>query len=160
YFVSNRVLTTVLITAMIAMLGGGALNALDIFFLTQNLHAPVHLYGALGATAGVGVLVGALGAGLIASRLRLERTFWLSAVALGLLILIYARLTSFAPALSLLFVIGLPEAAINVAVGPLVLGATPRALIGRVVAVLQPLISLASMLSMVLAGWLAGGALA
>jgi len=48
---------------------------------------------------------------------------------------------------------------LNVVAGPLVLRATPQALVGRVVAVLQPLISLAAMLSMAAAGWLAGGLL-
>jgi MFS family permease len=159
YFTGNRVLTTVLVTAVVVMLGGGALNALDIFFLIQNLHAPIHLFGLFGMAMGAGVLVGAVVAGAAATRLGLARTFWLSAIAVGLLILIYARLTSVAPAIALLFVMGLPQAAVNVAVGPLVLNATPPALIGRVVAVLQPLVSLAAMVSLALAGWLASGAL-
>jgi MFS family permease len=155
FFAGSRILTALLVTVVVATLGAGALNALDIFFLIQNLHAPVQLFGVLSTAAGAGVLVGAILAGLFARRLGEARTFWLAVLAVGALLLIYARLTSFAPAVGLLFTVGVMEAALNVVVGPLVLNATPRALIGRVVAVLQPAISLASLLSMVVAGYLA-----
>jgi MFS family permease len=155
FFLSNHVLTTVLVALVIVMLGGGALNALDIFFLTQNLHASTHLYGLLAAGGGIGALAGAILAGTCAQRFGVARTFWLSIITLGFLVLIYARLTSFAPALGVFCVIGVGSAAVNVVAGPLVMNVTPPALLGRVVSLLSPAISLASLLSIAAAGYLA-----
>jgi MFS family permease len=44
---TNGTLVVLLIVAMVVMLGGGALNALDVFFVTDNLHTPLDLYGLL-----------------------------------------------------------------------------------------------------------------
>src|SRR5262249_50212053 len=49
---------------------------------------------------------------------------------------------------------GFTQGPINVALNPLLLHVTPRALVGRVVAVLEPAVMLASVLSMLLAGLL------
>jgi MFS family permease len=155
FFLSNHVLTTILVALVIVMLGGGALNALDIFFLTQNLHASTHLYGLLGAGVGIGAVAGAILAATFAQRFGVARTFWLSITAIGMLALVYARLTSFVPALGVLCAIGVGSAAVNVAVGPLVMNVTPPALLGRVVSLLQPAISLASLLSTAVAGYMA-----
>jgi hypothetical protein len=63
-------------------------------------------------------------------------------------------MTLFVPALVVLFVGGIAQALVNVAVAPLVLQVTPRDLIGRVTTVLNPLMTLASLLSIALAGYL------
>src|SRR5205085_6970730 len=114
FYVGNHVLMTILISAILVVAGTGALNALDIFFVTQNLHTSVSLYGLLSSVLGVGLTVGAVLAGAFAQRLGLTRTFWLALVAAGVLILVYARLTSFVPALVVLFLLGLVSPAINV----------------------------------------------
>lgn len=155
FFAHNRVLVVIAVTTALIMLGGGALNALDIFFLTQNLHAPARLYGALDAAAGVGAVGGAVLAGLCAQRIGVARLFWLSALAMGMLDIIYARLTAFSPALLVLCAHGVANAVLNVASSPLLLHVTPPAFVGRVSAVLTPLMNLASLLSVAGAGYLA-----
>jgi hypothetical protein len=154
FFVSSRVLMTILSVGVIIMLGAGALNALDVFFVIGNLHASASLYGALDAGLGVGALAGAVLAAAFAERLGLTRTFWISSLLAGLAMVVYSRMTSFLPAFVLLVLAGVPIAALNVTVQPLILLATPQRLIGRVTAVLGPAISLASMLSMAAAGYL------
>ena len=57
------------------MLGASALNALDIFFVLRNLHAPVNLYGFLETAQGAGAIAGAVLAGMLAQRLGLVRVF-------------------------------------------------------------------------------------
>jgi hypothetical protein len=54
-----------LINRDIVMLGAGALNALDIFFVIHNLNASPNLYGFLNAGMGIGVLAGAILAGML-----------------------------------------------------------------------------------------------
>jgi len=47
FLTKTPILLTLLSSNVIALLGGGALYALDIFFVTQNLHTPAALYGLL-----------------------------------------------------------------------------------------------------------------
>ncbi len=154
FFLGNRVLVTIVISVMLAMLGFGALNALNVFFLTQNLHARVTLYGLLSSALGFGAVVGAALAGVLAHRLGVARLFWLSMMGMGTLVVIYSRLTMFLPAVAVLFLLGIVNDATEVAIGPMMLQATPRELIGRVSAVMLPAAYLASMFSTSLAAFL------
>jgi len=148
----NRVLRTLFVAAILTMLGFGSINALDIFFATGTLHVAVGLYGVLEGALGVGTLAGAIVSGIYAGRLGLTRMLWLSLVVAGALVLVYARLTSFGPALLVLFLIGVPSGTLNVVINPLLLQVTPRAFVGRVGALLMPVIGVASMLSIVVSG--------
>ncbi len=68
FIARTRVLLMVTFLALIAMLGAGALNALEIIFVRYNLHVDASFYGVMVATGGLGTLLGAIGAGLIAKR--------------------------------------------------------------------------------------------
>jgi hypothetical protein len=83
------------------------------------------------------------------------RSFWISVLVVGGLIAIYARQTDFISAVALLLLLGLPSAALNVAIGPLILAYTPRAMVGRAAAIFTPTTSLAAALSAALVGYLA-----
>ncbi len=155
FFVGNQTLRVVLVTACLVMLGGGCLNALDIFFLQQNLHASTHFYGLLSGAGGCGLLVGAVLGAVYGDRLGIFRLFWLGFVGMGVLVLVYSRMTSLGPAVALLFAIGLPNAAVNVVLGPIIMKVTPAQFLGRVAAVFHPATALASLLSAGLAGYLA-----
>ena len=54
----------------------------------------------------------------------------------------------------MLAIYAMPIAMLNTAVAPLLLDAAPREYLGRVMAVFMPVNQLASMLSMVICGWL------
>lgn len=155
FFAGNAVLRTILIASVIVMLGGGAFNALGIFFLTENLHATPELFGIVSTTFGAGMLAGSILAAVVAPRLGLARVFSCATIAVGLLILVLARLSSFLPALVILFLLGAVIPALQVTLGPLMLQVTPRDLVGRVVSVIGPVTSGAEMISMLLAGFLA-----
>jgi MFS family permease len=155
FFAGNRVLVTILVAILIAILGAGAINALGVFFITDNLHTPANLFGLLDAIMGIGVITGAILASSFAQRLGVVRTFWASAVMLGALFVVFARMTSLVPALVLTLVMGVFQASLNVAVNPLILHVTPRELVGRISSVLDPSISLVTILSVAIAGSLA-----
>jgi MFS family permease len=149
---SSRGLIAVLLASILSMSAFGALNALAVFFLTDNLHAQPDLYGPLGTILGLGAIAGALIAGVIAARLGLFRLLWGATLALGITTVVLARMQNIGPAFSLIFLAGATWIAVNVAVEPLVLRLTAREFVGRVTAVLTPAGSLASMLSAALAG--------
>jgi MFS family permease len=152
---TSQVARALLVSIFIVMLGAGALNALDIFFVIHNLSASPNLYGFLSAAMGIGVLAGAVLAGGAAGRLGLHRVFSMSLLTMGLLLLIYARMTTFIGAVIVLFLAGFPQAAVNVVAAPILLAAVPRALIGRVFALVQPIASIAGIISTAGAGYLA-----
>lgn len=154
FFATNPVLTTILITGVLIMFYEGSYQALGVFFVTQNLHAPVSFYGFLSTALAAGLTVGALLAGMFAQRIGVARMFWLAIVVEGVLTLVFARMSLFLPALALLCIMGGFIAAVNVAVTPIMLRVTPKQLIGRVAAVVNPVMNLALLLSVSLAGFL------
>src|SRR5262249_42553236 len=99
FYFGSRVLTTLLVSFAIVMLGGGAFNALALFFITDNLHAPAELYGIAVAAVGLGVVAGAVAGGALGQRVGVARMFWLGTIAVGASVLILSRLTSVGPGL-------------------------------------------------------------
>lgn len=156
FYAHSRVLMTILVAIVVALLGAGALNTLDVFFTTGNLHAPASLYGVMGAGFGVGSLLGAILASVFAQRVGVGRMLWLSLLLSGIGVVALARMTSFGPGLVIYGLIGFFVTALNVAAGPLMLRATPRDLLGRVNSILNPAMSVAMLVSTALAGYLDG----
>jgi len=155
FLAGNRVLMTILVTSVVGMFGFSAFSALGIFFALQNLHIPASLSSFLSLAFGVGAMMGAFLAGLFAQRIGVARTFWLSILLLSGLLLVYARQTSFAPAVVVSFLFGIPYAAIGVASDPLLLHVTPRTLIGRTFSVIITIVMLSILVSTTLVGYLA-----
>jgi MFS family permease len=159
-FVARTPVARALTIAMsLAMLGAGALRALDFFFVTQDLHAPASAYGLVGPAFGGGSVIGALLAGRYARRIGAAQTLWVSMVAVGLLIVVLARQTSLPAALAVYVVFGIANSGANVALTPLLVGATPRELLGRANALFFTVISAALLVSVAAAGYLASGPL-
>lgn len=154
HLASNRVMRAIGVTVVVAMTGLGFINALDIFFLTDNLHAPASAYGFLEAINGAGLVVGSVVAAVFVPRIGSARSFWLSMLGISLCVLAYSRMTTLAPAVGLIFLVGIVNAPINVAIGPLIVGATPREMLGRTVALISTLGAVASLLSTAVAGYL------
>jgi Na+/melibiose symporter-like transporter len=154
FFAKTRVLIVVIVSACIANFGGQAMNTLDVFFTTQNLHAAPKLYGLLGMAAGAGAIAGGLLSTRAVARIGTVNTVWTTVGASGILILVYARQTSIWAAIPIVFAGLLPIGMANAAFEPLVIQVTPRAMLGRVVSVLMPFISVTQLGSTVLIGWL------
>ncbi len=156
FFMGSRVLVALCGGVVIATLGTGALNTLQVFFLTDNLHAAASWLGILFAAAGAGAVVGALLGGWATARVGPARVFWLAMVLGGFLLLVYSCLTWFPAATATVAMAGLMFGAINAAAPPMFLATIPQQLIGRVMSVFNPLQQLANIVSMAAAGFLAG----
>lgn len=154
FYAKSPVLVTILITIILVVMWNEAFNALGIFFVLRNLHAPASFYGFLQASLGLGLAAGAFGASMFARRIGAARLLWSSILAMGILVLIYARLTIPFIALCVIFLLGMTIAATNVPIDALALHVTPREFIGRVIAVFRPVTNLASIVSVSISGWL------
>ncbi|WP_328907331.1 MFS transporter [Streptomyces sp. NBC_00234] len=159
FFARSRFLVALLLLAVIGQFGIGALSTLNVFFTTDNLHASAHLYGYIGMAMGVGGITGALCGGRVVQWLGARRSTWISLLVSGVLLVAYSRQTGFIGGIALLFVFTVPLTVLNTAMAPLLLAAAPADYLGRVMAVFYPVTKLASMLSAVLSGWLAGSVL-
>ena len=148
----TRILLLVTILGMIAMLGGGAINSLEIIYVSQRLHASPDLYGYLIAASGLGALVGAVGIGLLAKRMSSRLMLAGSLILLGLGIVIYALQTWFVLALIFGFLLCIPQGGINIGMAPIIMGATPRRFMGRAQSVLNTAMYSASLLAIAISG--------
>jgi len=156
FFGKNHTLVTILIATSIVTFGVGALNALDVYFVTQNLHTSATLYGIIGMVFGLGSILGAILSTIFMKQVGVVRTFCLGLLVSGVLILILSRQSNFILALVCFLFVGLPVVAANTAIGPMLLHLVPRNLVGRVISIFTPTMSLVQMLSVALAGYLAG----
>lgn len=154
FLAGNRVVLALTVAVVVATLGTGALNTLDVFFVTRNLHVAAHWYGTLGMAEGIGALLGALTAGWLCARYADVRVFVGGMIAAGLLVVAYSRTQSLWPAVVLLALVGLPLGWVNTAISPILYREVPRALLGRVISVVNPIQQLASMFSAIVSGWL------
>ena len=154
FVVQTRALLVVVFLILIAMLGGGALNALDIIFVSQRLQVSSSLYGPLVAIGGLGTLLGAIGAGFLSKKVMPRHILAGSVFLLGLGLVIYAFQTQYILAVVVMFITGIPQGGIDVGFAPILLGTTPRSLIGRVESVIDTAMFGVSLISIALAGYL------
>ncbi len=153
-FVRNRFLVTLLTVTTICQCGTGAISALNVFFVTSDLHASSRLFGIAETAMGIGFIAGALAAGRMVRWLGARALTWSGLLAAGVLAAGYGLQRSFPAGLIMLAVYAMPIAMLNTAVAPLLLDAAPREYMGRVMAVFTPVNQFASMLSVVISGWL------
>jgi MFS family permease len=154
-FARNRFLVALLVVTVISSLGTGALSALLVFFVSDNLHVSAGLLGILWMAYGAGAVAGSLISGRLTMLLHARNVTWLGLVFGGGLLALLARQTHFVVAVIVMFVMAIPVAAMNAALSPQLLAVTPKEFTGRMIAVLNPIVTAASMISVVVAGSLA-----
>lgn len=151
----NLVTRTLLITLVIVLFGSGAINALFVFFVAQDLHASEQAIGLFPVVLGVGAVLGSLLGGVLAKRIGLTRIFWGSVIVVGIAAIALSRQTALIPGLICAFFVGIPNGSLNVALMPLVLRVTPKEMIGRVMNVIEPAMTVAQVTSIAIFGTLA-----
>ncbi|WP_425470051.1 MFS transporter [Streptomyces tateyamensis] len=148
----NRVVRALLIAIALISVGVGALNTVNLFFVTDNLHADKSYFGILDMALGLGMLGGAVLVTPLATRYGHRVTFPLGLALLGLLLLAYARMTTFWSALVLIALLGPALIAVNMAIAPLVMESVAKEYLGRVFSAFNPVQQVAGVTGMALAG--------
>jgi MFS family permease len=160
FFISKPVLRVMLVVTSITVATVSTVNTLGVFFVTQNLHSPAQTYGLLGTAFGIGSLIGAGLVAVFCGRFRAVRVYVFNFAAAGVLLIGYSRVTNAHWAIALLFLTGIPIAAVNSMMGPLLMRAAPSHFLGRVTSVLLLSTRLAALVSVTVAAWLASSVLA
>ena len=155
FTLGNLVTRTLLVALVIVLFGSGAINALFVFFVAQDLHAPQAAIGLFPVVLGVGAVLGSLLGGALAKRIGLARIFWGSIVLAGLAAILLSRQTALIPGLVCAFLVGVPNGSLTVALMPLVLRVTPKDMVGRVMTVIEPAVTVAQIASIAIFGTLA-----
>ncbi|MFE0462736.1 MFS transporter [Kitasatospora sp. NPDC058965] len=148
----NRVVRALLAAIVLISVGVGALNTVNLFFVTDNLHADKSYYGTLDMALGLGMLGGAALVTPLAGRIGHRVTFPLGLVGIGVVLIAYARMTAFWPALVLVALLGPALIAVNMAIAPLVMESVAKEYLGRVFSVFNPVQQVASVIGMAAAG--------
>jgi MFS family permease len=152
---SRAPVRALMISVTTVTLGAGALNALMVFFVTDNLHSKPDFFGTMGMGEGIGSVAGALLGAWICARIGDVRVLCYGLILGGVGVLVFARLDSLIPAIVTLAVLGIPLGALNVALTPIMLRAVPREYLGRIGGIITPVQYLASMVAALASGWLA-----
>ncbi len=152
----SRPIRTLAVGAVVTAAGMGAVNALAVFFVRVNLHAPASWLGLVAAAIGAGMIVGALLAGRAAAAAGTARVYWLSLLGCGLSLLAFSRTRTLPLALGAGLPLGLSLAMFASMFTPLLLKLTPQAMIGRVSAVISSVQVVAGIAGIAGAGLAAG----
>lgn len=144
----NFAMVAILTMTVIATFGVGAMNALELYFVQDNLGAGSIWLGIVNACFGAGVFVGALATAWLSDRFRLSTLVWVSIFGFGVLFVVYSRLTDpwIASGLNVLF--GVAVGLFNSALFPLIQQIAPRDMLARVGSVLNPVNTASRLLSM------------
>jgi MFS family permease len=136
----------------------GALEVLLVVLALRILHSNNAGYGWLNTAMGVGSVVGAFAVAAIAARRRLAGGFALGIVLFGVALCVAAALSSLAPALFLLALIGTAAILVEVTSVTLLQRSTENEVMGRVFAVFESLtlagVALGAVVAPALVSWL------
>ena len=150
----NRLLVSLTVAISVASLGSGAINVLEVFFVTDVLHRHAALLGFLNATFAVGMIAGMAASPWLERRFGAPRIFVWGLLLAGLFLIGYSRTVSLPAALTLYFLVAVPIAALNTTFMPLFMRSVPEHLLGRTSVALQIFPTIADLVATTAAGWL------
>jgi MFS family permease len=152
FVLQTRVLFILLLVLCIEMFASSFFNALNIVFITRSLHVGAAWLGPINTSIGIGTLIGSVLAGLLVKWIAPKHLFAWGILLLGVGIVAYALQTHYLVALIILGLAVIPQSGIDMGLGPMLIEATPPALIGRAQSVIETAMLCASLLSLALAG--------
>ena len=152
---ADRLLRPLVIMVFVFMSAVVMVNVAEVFFATRTLHASATLYGAIGASFGLGTIVGALAASrLDQSVLHLARNLLVAIGVTGVAIGAVGLVTHIEFVYPLMVVAGAAVGVANVAATTLFTLRTPEEIRGRMFAALNGVFTGGEMSSTVLGGLL------
>jgi MFS family permease len=146
-------LRTLLLTQCLYSFGWGIVEVMAFFYITQNIHVPMTLFGLWMAVTGIGGIPGTLLVDRVAAIVGATRLYARALLFVGVMVVI-----STVPNLAIIALVGFTINGIALVqaealVGPLVLLATPEQMAGRVFSTLGTVTTLSTCLATFLSGY-------
>jgi MFS family permease len=154
FIAGSLVLRTLLCTESLFAFALGMLNVLAFFFVTQNLHLPVSLFGLFCAAPSVGGILGSWLVDRYAAKIGVARVYYCAMMCGGMIMEVTAVQNHPIPALIGFTLMNVIYSHTGSAVGPLVLKATPEKMAGRVFSTIGTVTTVSSLLGTFLSGYL------
>jgi MFS family permease len=150
----NLLLRTVIRTESLLSFGIGIINTLAFFFVTQNLHVPVSLFGLFCAVPSFGGILGTWLVNSSAAKIGAVRVYYGAMLLSGIAMILTALQSQPLIALIGIILINIANSHAEVVVGPLILNATPEKMAGRVFSTFGTATTTSSLLATFLSGYL------
>lgn len=150
----NILLHTLLRTESLLAFGLGIINTMGFFFITQNLHVPVGLYGLYSGVPSLGGILGTWMVDRFATTTGHPRLYYRARLFAGIGMVVTALQSQPLIALIGMVFINVADSHTESVVSPLILGATPEKLAGRVFSAFGTMTTISALLGTFLSGYL------
>jgi MFS family permease len=150
----NLLLRTLLCAESLLAFGFGIINTMAFFFITQNLHVPVSLYGLFNGVPSLGGILGTWLISRSATTREHPRVYYTARLLAGIAMIVTALQSQPLIALVGMVIINIAHSCTEALVGPLILGATPEKMEGRVFSTFGTATTISSLLATFLSGYL------
>ena len=146
-------LRTLLLTQSLFSFGWGIVSVLAFFYITQNIHVPVSLFGLFSAVPAIGGILGTLLVDRAVAKVGATSVYARALLFAGAMVVVSTVPNQAIIDLVGFTLIGIATAQAEVLVGPLVLFATPEQMVGRVFSALGTVTTLSTLLATFLSGY-------
>lgn len=150
----HLILRTIMLTQSLFQFGWESLSMLALFYITQNLHVPMSLFGLFSAVPSIGGILGTWFVDRYATKIGAARVYYRAMIFSGIMVVLSTVPNQAFIALVGFSLINITNSQAEVLVGPLILGATPEKMVGRVFSTLGTMTTISSLLATFLSGYL------
>lgn len=147
----NLLLRTLIRTESLLYSGYGVINTMAFFFVTQNLHVPVSLFGLFCAVPSLGGILGTWSVARFATKIGTTRVYYRALLLAGIAMALAALQRQ---PLILIILINIATSHVEAVSGPLILGVTPEKMAGRVFSAFGTATTISTLLATFLSGYL------
>jgi MFS family permease len=146
-------LRTLLLTQSLFSFGWGIVDVLAFFYITQNIHVPLSLYGLFSAVPAIGGILGTVLVDRAVAKVGATSVYARALLFAGVMVVVSTVPNQAIINLVGFTLMGIATAQAEVLVGTLVLFATPEQMVGRVFSALGTVTTLSSLLATFLSGY-------
>jgi len=150
----NLLLRTLMRTESLLAFGLGIINTMAFFFITQNLHVPVSLYGLFSGVPSLGGILGTWMVDRSAANRGYLRVYYRARLLAGIAMVLTALQSQPLIALIGMVLINVAHSHTEAVVGPLILNATLEKMAGRVFSAFGTTTTISGLLGTFLSGYL------
>lgn len=151
---SQSQLRILLLTQSLYSFGWGIVSVMALFYITQNIHVPMSLFGLVSTAPPIGGILGTVLVNRAAARRGATSVYARALLFAGVMVIVSTVPNQVIIDLVGFTLIGIATMQAEALVGPLVLFVTPSPLVGRVFSTLGTVTTLSSLLATFLSGYL------